>query len=104
MGKQIQQGDVLIERIDEIPESAKKLDHGRLAEGEKTNHHHSLTNLGIAMLLMNGDNMFLQVAEGKEAVIEHQEHNPVKVPAGNYQVKIVQEWDPFNEEARKVLD
>lgn len=101
---QIQQGDVLLERISQIPTEAKKLNHGVLAEGEATGHSHALTNLGVAMLLMDKDNMFLQVNDKEEAVITHQEHNPVKVPTGNWEVKIVQEYDPFSEEARKVRD
>jgi hypothetical protein len=41
--KQYRQGDVMIERVSEIPKEAKKLPVGRviLAYGEVTGHHHS---------------------------------------------------------------
>jgi len=99
---QIQQGDVILERIEEIPKKAKKVNHRMLAKGEATGHHHSLTNLGLALLLQDGENKYLKVKQ--ETEIEHQEHKKVRVPAGNWKVKQVFEYDPFEEEARRVID
>jgi hypothetical protein len=99
----IVQGDVFITPC-KIPETAKKLDHGVLAEGEATGHSHSLTDLGTALLMLEGGNIFLRVKEGHEAEIKHQEHKSIFVPAGEYNVGKVREYDPFEEEARLVVD
>jgi hypothetical protein len=101
---QNQQGDVWLERTSKIPGTAKKLKHGKLAEGEATGHHHSPTNLGIAILFMDEERMFLRVKEGETAEVTHQEHGTVRVPAGDWEVGQVFEYDHFEEEARKVLD
>lgn len=100
---QKQQGDVWLERVSEIPKTAKKMDHGVLAHGE-SGHTHALTDIGIAMLFMEGDQMFLRVQEGEIAEVEHEEHGIVRVPAGDYEVGKVYEWNPFEEEAREVAD
>jgi hypothetical protein len=98
-----QQGDVLIKVIDRIPNDAIKLNHGCLAEGEATGHHHSLTNLGLAILLQKNNDLYLKVI-GKEVQVTHQEHDPVTIRKGNYKIEIVREYDPFANEARNVID
>lgn len=104
MEKQIQQGDVILKRIDYIPNNAQKLSHGILAEGEKSGHSHALTNLGIAMLFMDGDQMFIRVKKEESAIVKHEEHQPIEIPSGDWEVDIVQEYDPFEEEVRRVVD
>lgn len=37
-------------------------------------------------------------------VVVHEEHYPVEVPPGDYQVGRVREYDHFAEEARRVID
>ena len=99
---QIQQGDVLIESA-EIPEGAKQLTHGKLAEGEATGHQHSIANLGMAMLLEHNKELFLNVT-APQVEINHQEHLSVTVPMGTYRIGIVREYDPFEQETRRVRD
>lgn len=100
----IQQGDVLIKRVASIPREAKKIDHGILAEGEASGHHHRIKSAITAVLFMKGLEMYMEVLKGKEAIIGHEEHKPVIVPEGCYLVEKVQEWDPFGQEARAVAD
>jgi len=96
----IQQGDVLIKQTDKI--KGKKLDHLTLAQGEHTGHHHTITE-GEAELYEHEGTLFLCVSS-EQATLTHQEHGPVTIPAGNYEIGIVQEYDHFAEEARNVRD
>lgn len=58
MGKQVRQGDVLLERVYSIPKSAKLVARNRavLAKGETTGHVHIVAVAGLEMYEdMNGD-------------------------------------------------
>ncbi len=97
----IQQGDVLIESCS-IPVGLSVKSDNHLAEGEATGHFHEAVGVGVSVLEGSGDSLFLSVPNGAE--VTHQEHGTVKVPAGDYKVRIVREYDHFREEARKVVD
>lgn len=105
----IQQGDVLIKTIDRIPAGANpvKRKNGRfvLAEGEVTGHAHTVeekdTDLGVQLVELNGT---LYLKTFSDTIIKHEEHKPVTVPAGEYEIGIVQEYDHFKEEAKRVQD
>lgn len=96
----IQQGDVLIKRVEKI--QGKKLNHLTLAKGEKTGHHHTITK-GEAELYEENGVLFLRV-KSDNATLTHQEHLPVEIEKGDYQIGIVREYDHFSEEARSVAD
>jgi hypothetical protein len=91
------QGDVLLRAVDAIPTSATKIverDAGRivLAYGEVTGHAHAITAPeSEATLLSAGENArFLRLVASVDLV--HEEHAPVHLPAGNYQVIRQREW------------
>ena len=96
----LQQGDVLIKNVEEI--KGEKLNHLTLAKGEKTGHHHTITE-GEAELYEYKGTLFLSV-KSVEAKLTHQEHDVVTIPKGDYEIGIVQEYDHFSEEARNVID
>jgi hypothetical protein len=100
----LQQGDVLIYQLDEDVEkkATESLNHKTLAEGEATGHHHSIVS-GVAKLFMINSILHAKV-ESDEAVLRHQEHDEIKLPKGNFRIGIVQEYDHFEEEARRVAD
>mgnify|MGYP001241837891 CR=1 FL=1 len=100
IGQYVQQGDVLVVRIAEI--KGKKLNHKTLATGEATGHHHTITE-GDAELYEQDGTMFLRV-NSENATLTHQEHKPVILPKGDYEVGRVKEYDHFSEEARRVAD
>jgi len=91
------QGDILIKKIKNIPENTKKLNHRILAHGEATGHMHQLQegNLYDA----NGI-LFFELAQ--EADLVHQEHDPITIPPGNYEVVRQKEYSP--ERIRYVQD
>ena len=100
-----QQGDVLIERVEAIPETKKasKKINGRyiLAEGEVTGHAHAVVDPGVKLFEV-GNEKFLSAS--KKFTVVHEEHKNITVPKGDYKIRIVKEYDHFEEEAREVRD
>lgn len=88
------QGDVFLVPL-ESPPSGEWLPHGPvLAEGEVTGHSHRLERAADARVLSGvGGSMILEVL-GEEATIVHEEHGPVRVPRGLYEVRIQREYHP----------
>lgn len=99
-GQFLQQGDVCIFKVDNI--KGNKLEHLTLAKGEKTGHHHTITE-GDAELYEENGILYLRV-NSKEATLTHQEHKSIVIGKGDYKIGIVQEYDHFAEEARRVAD
>lgn len=96
----IQQGDVLIKKIDAV--KGTEVNHLVLAEGEVTGHAHRVTE-GDATLYSDNGTLYLHV-ESEKAVVTHEEHHAVTIPHGDYQIGIVKEYDHFLEEVREVKD
>lgn len=100
----MQQGDVLIFRRNPAKVNlgeAKKQDTNILAEGEATGHAHRL--IGGDFDVMKSDRMMLLIVR-KEAILEHEEHGPITLGEGFYEIDRVREYDHFKEEARQVAD
>ena len=96
------QGDVLFRRVDSIPrQGAVKRENGVIAYGEATGHTHAVADLSAAEVLECGKGVYLHVGENGVA-IQHQEHGPIVLPAGDYQVTIQREYSP--QEIRRVVD
>lgn len=105
----LQQGDVLLLRHSALPADCKRVTCDKrgvvLAEGEHTGHYHGIENEGGLALMEAPDGKRFLVNEGKEAVtIKHQEHKPVVVQPGIWQIGQVVEKDWFNDMVRKVVD
>jgi hypothetical protein len=99
-----QQGDVIIESS-KIPAGAKKKDVKSrvvLAEGETTGHAHAITDLAACESFESNDQLYIRVL--KDTVLTHEEHHAITIPKGDYEVRKVQEYDHFSEEARAVRD
>lgn len=95
-----QQGDVIVKEVQDV--RGVKLDNLTLAQGSKTGHHHTITK-GDAELYNDNGTLYLHV-KSKEASLTHQEHKPIEIKKGKYQIVIVREYDHFAEEARNVAD
>ena len=90
------QGDVLIERVEKIPASAKTTprDNGRviLAYGEVTGHAHQIADpdaVGAALSVAESAT-FLRLA--KKAQLVHEEHGTIDLPAGSYEITYQREF------------
>ena len=102
IGTLARQGDVLIRRIDRLPKKdAVVRVNGVLAYGEVTGHSHQVESLTRAEVLEIDDRLYLRV--GEEGVrIVHDEHAPLSLPAGDYEVTTQREYVPG--EIRNVAD
>lgn len=85
-------GDILIRKVDSIPEDAELVKNNQriLAEGEATGHAHSLEM--PVNILQKGNDLFFNL-EKPNAVV-HQEHNRIALPEGTYQVIRQREYQP----------
>jgi len=112
-----QQGDVILRRIKSIPEDATKKHPEEkvyiLAAGEHTGHHHCVNTLTVQELTKEDKNYNIEMYEkdgvsylsvSKDTAITHEEHNPVTVSSGVWEIGIVREYDPFAEEAERVRE
>lgn len=105
--KMFRQGDVMIRQVRSIPKAAKDATpKGRivLAHGELTGHAHAIAE-GEAREFTLADagtavRRFLQVVS--EATVRHEEHAPIPLPPGNYEIVQQREYTP--EAIRNVAD
>lgn len=104
------QGDVLFRRINQLPAGKRnKRENATVAYGEVTGHSHALAveDREAAEVLEIGDGLFVHVSasgiriEGGVTFV-HEEHLPVTLPPGNYEVTIQREYSP--ESIRNVVD
>lgn len=101
------QGDVLIERVAEVPRNTKpvKRENGLiiLARGEATGHHHSISDRSCALLeAPETTDRFLRIG-ATGAAVEHQEHDTINLPGpAKYRVRRQREYAP--EAIRNVAD
>jgi len=104
IGDFVQQGDVLIKKSNGNLSGMKKVVRKEkgfvLAEGEATGHAHITTD-NIEMFEKDG---VLYIEADEEFTIKHEEHNPITIDKGVYEIGIVQEYDHFAEESRAVQD
>ena len=110
MSKQqlFRQGDVMLQRVDSIPEDALacKVDGDViLAYGEVTGHAHRLAPATVTPYAKDGvwsptAERFIRAIEGAE--LTHEEHSAIKLAPGCYRVIQQREYHP--EAIRRVAD
>jgi len=98
--KNYRHGDVVI-IPGNIPENAKSDSNTKvvLAYGEVTGHSHRIDN--GALLFKFNNKTYLRVTE-PFAVLKHEEHKALKIPQGEYEIKIQQDYEPDG--WKKVVD
>ena len=95
-------------------QSTKNVDVITVAHGEATAHTHSFRmsqqTPGVAITAYGGTRTrvgdvpeFIKIT-GDSAVIKHEEHNALTIPAGHYKVGIVREFDHISGISRYVVD
>jgi hypothetical protein len=94
------QGDVFIVPIKKFPGGLRSR-RPILAEGEVTGHAHRLSDPVSAQVYGDSDGLYLQVTADSATVV-HEEHGPITVPKGTYQIRIQREYHP--KEIRRVVD
>lgn len=100
---QLQQGDVLKKRVTSLPANCKKI--GRtVALGEATGHHHSFDDDSVAVMeAPDGVRYAVNSSDTPQQLI-HQEHKPVTVDPGIWQIGQVREKDWFRDMVAPVRD
>lgn len=72
-----------------------------LAEGEHTGHSHVIED-DDAELIRIGERMVLKLT--KPATVVHEEHKPITLAPGVWEIGRVQEYDWFSKMQRQVMD
>lgn len=95
------QGDVGFRAIEVLPEGLNDYTSPVLVEGEVTGHAHRIETMDTVRILIAASMlMYLQVVRPTRIV--HEEHGPITLPPGNYQIIRQREYSP--EEIRMVID
>jgi hypothetical protein len=106
--RQYRQGDVLLRRVEAIPPRARPLaaEAGRVvvARGELSGHAHAFFAAEATMFRQGrSGRVFLEIAR-PGARLWHEEHVPILVPAGRYEVLRQREYRPGALPARPIAD
>lgn len=83
-------GDVLIVESDCTKGDEISTEKIVLAYGEVTGHSHAITK-GMAKLFKWNEKTYLKVIS-EYAVLNHEEHGALKLPFGDYEILIQEEW------------
>jgi hypothetical protein len=101
--KMIQQGDVLCRKLEKLPDGEQKVVARKrlvVAHGE-SGHSHVIED-DEAQLIQIGERMLLKLA--RSATIKHEEHRPITLSPGIWEVGRVREFDWFSKMERQVID
>jgi hypothetical protein len=105
----VRRGDVMFIPIAALPSGERrKREDGTVAYGEVTGHSHRLAQVDreSAEVLEIRDGLYVRVSENGAhsggALVEHPEHLPVRLPLGDYEIRIQREYSP--EAIRDVAD
>ena len=114
IGEAVQQGEVYIKRIAELPQGfeGKAIKRGEkgfiLSHSESGNHH--LLSVSDGEVLerppREGMELFYAILKNPEKVIQDaaRPHGTHDLPTGIYDIRISREFDPFTGQARQVMD
>jgi hypothetical protein len=95
------QGDVFVVAVEKIPAGRRESHSLVLAKGEITGHTHRIAESGRATAFKVGDRLILEVS-GENATLIHEEHAPITLPRGTYEIRLQREYAPT--EIRRVVD
>ena len=107
---QAHQGDVLIERVPEIPDTAiatPQISEDRvvLAYGEQTGHMHVIASPRVTLYRDDGagsGGTYIRVTGDRPVALEHDEHDSIDIPPGSYRIDVQRQYHP--EDVRYVSD
>ena len=115
-------GDLLITRINAVPQSAINISSKIIAEGEVSGHKHKLVGQATVRILPGreaGHKIIERVERGHVSInripelyfsasedvkLTHEEHKTLELPRGSYKVTKEREFNPFEDLTTEVLD
>ena len=106
-------GDVDGRRISKLPDAVRQIQNKTIMYGEATGHHHTFNGQVLVYepttpqyIEVEGEQRqvqkYVQVLE--DAQLTHQEHPTIQVPKGTYAILQEQEFDPLEQQIRRVMD
>lgn len=106
MNKMYRQGDVLLQKVNELPNNAKLKKDDIILRGEATGHAHRIANgqiyETIQKEIFQPEIKTMYIVAKKSARIVHEEHAPIDIEIGIYIVIRQREFD--DEATRLVMD
>lgn len=88
------QGDVFLIPVKKLPAPDQRSGHRPvLAEGEVTGHAHRFAAAGETEVFTATGQMYVEVLAAT-ATLSHEEHGPIALPRGGYEVRIQREYTP----------
>ena len=101
--KSAQQGDINLRKLDMLPEGEQKIiSRRRLVVAHGEGGHSHVIDDDEAELIQIGERMLLSIPKG--ATLKHDEHNPIALSPGIWEIGRVQEYDWFSKMKRQVID
>lgn len=94
-------GDVLVQRVQTLPQQAHTRPGATLARGEVTGHSHRFRDPGAVQMYQHGADSFIEVLTPSADLI-HEEHHTITLPRGTYKFWMQREYSP--EAIRRVID
>ncbi len=91
MRKIYRQGDILLAQVSKIPPRHRQVTSCILAQGEVTGHVHYIQH-GIVVRTNDTGTLYV-VAQG-DTTLFHDEHGPIAIAPGKYQVVRQREFNP----------
>lgn len=95
-------GDVVIQKINELPQNVKEIEIKPLALGEITGHSHRVVADKLKMYEDENGRLYFKLDSVGSVV--HEEHKTITLEPGIYTTKIIREYDYAAETLRKVQD
>lgn len=96
------QGDVLLRRVTKKPANLKATNSPVLVSGEATGHAHRVADLSNTKVFVDEAGAVCFLENTQEVTIDHEEHGPITLPPGKWDVILQREYSP--EENRRVID
>lgn len=95
-----QHGDIILKEHGPVKGNALK--QSFLFQSSPTANKHYCSGGSFKYLETDKKELFLEVKKATQ--LKHVEHKPIKVPKGVYKIEIVNEFDHWKEETKKVVD
>jgi len=98
-----QQGDLIGRKLASMPEGKiNQTTHKRLVLAHGESGHSHVIEDDEAELIQIGERMLLKLT--KQATVKHDEHGPITMEPGIWEIGRVQEYDYFQHMVRQVVD
>ena|SRR5437016_9137490 len=98
-----QQGDLILRKLDAMPDGvAAKTERKRLVLAHGESGHSHVIEDDEAELIQIGERMLLKLT--RAATVTHEEHGPIRLSPGVWEVGRVREYDYFQHMSRQVMD